>query len=264
ALVQQQRVDAGRVTCDQVGADLALIDGGGHDGPGPDDAPAQVSANRQAEAVEPFGVRAVAAEPGGQVVAGAGPAVRAADPGGVLDRDGGGVDLLDRVGGHGRRPGGAELLEGAPQPAGAAVDLRLVRQVREQVRPVAADLGQEPALATAAEQVPDQRDREQFSVCAGRSGTGTTRDQQRARLDGVINQAVDVDEQQLSCQHGGDSCGGGKSDNCLLPQESSQIKHHARRVATFNSNNAPQRKLGPLTPLRVCPVPAAPRSTRRR
>jgi DNA invertase Pin-like site-specific DNA recombinase len=28
------------------------------------------------------------------------------------------------------------------------------------------------------------------------------------RLDGVINQAVDVDEQQLSCQHGGDSCGG--------------------------------------------------------
>jgi hypothetical protein len=108
------------------------------------------------------------------------------------------------------------------------------------MRPVAADLGQEPALATAAEQVPDQRDREQFSVCAGRSGTGTTRDQQRARLDGVINQAVDIDEQQLSCQHGGDSCGEGNSDNCLLPQEPLAIKHHARRVATFNSHNAPK------------------------
>ena len=80
--------------------------------------------------------------------------------------------------------------------------------------------------------MPDQRDREQFSVCAGRSGTGTTRDQQRARLDGVINQAVDIDEQQLSCQHGGDSCGGGKPDNCLLPQEPLAIKHRARRVAT--------------------------------
>jgi hypothetical protein len=29
----------------------------------------------------------------------------------------------------------------------------------------------------------------------------------------------------------------------LLPQESSQIKHHARRVATFNSHNAPERAL---------------------
>ena len=35
-----------------------------------------------------------------------------------------------------------------------------------------------------------------------------------------------------------------KSDNCLLPQESSQIKHHARRVATFNSHNAPQSLQG--------------------
>ncbi len=37
----------------------------------------------------------------------------------------------------------------------------------------------------------------------------------------------------------GDSCGGGNSDNCLLPQGSSQIKHHARRV-DFNSHNAPK------------------------
>ena len=58
---------------DQIGADLAFIDGGGHERPGADDAPAQVGADGQAEAVEPFGVRAVAAEPGGQVVARAGP-----------------------------------------------------------------------------------------------------------------------------------------------------------------------------------------------
>jgi hypothetical protein len=100
----------------------------------------------------------------------------------VLDRERGGVDLLDRIGWYGGRPGGAELLEGAPQPAGAAVDFRLVRQVREQVQPVAADLGQEAVLAAAAEQVADQRDGEQLGVGAGRSGTGTARDQQRAGL----------------------------------------------------------------------------------
>src|SRR6266702_3240251 len=30
----------------------------------------------------------------------------------------------------------------------------------------------------------------------------------------------------------GDSCGRGKSDNCLLPQEPLAVKHRARRVAT--------------------------------
>ena len=75
--------------------------------------------------------------------------------------------------------------------------------------PVAADLFQEAVLAAAAKQVPDQGDREQLGVGAGRRGTGTARDQQCACLDGVIDQAVDVDEQQLSCQHGGGSCGGG-------------------------------------------------------
>jgi hypothetical protein len=67
-----------------------------------------------------------------------------------------------------------------------------VGQLRKQVQPVAADLGQEPALAAAAEQVPDQRDREQLGIGAGRSGTGTLRDQQGAGLDRVINQAVDA------------------------------------------------------------------------
>jgi hypothetical protein len=68
--------------------------------------------------------------------------------------------------------------------------------VREQARPVAADLGREPVLAAPAEHVADQCDREELGIGAGRSGTGAARDPQRARLDGVINQAVDVDEQQ--------------------------------------------------------------------
>jgi hypothetical protein len=81
--------------------------------------------------------------------------------------------------------------------------------VREQVEPVAADLGQEPVLAAAAEQVPDQRDGQQLGVGAARDGAGTARDGQRTRLDRVIDQAVDVDDQQLSCQHGEGSCGVG-------------------------------------------------------
>ena len=88
-----------------------------------DQAPAQVGADGQAEAVEPFGVRAVPAEPGGQVVARAGPLIRATDPGWVLDRQRGGIDLLHRIGRHGCRPGGSQLLDGAPQPPGPAVDL---------------------------------------------------------------------------------------------------------------------------------------------
>jgi hypothetical protein len=87
----------------------------------------------------------------------------------VLDRERGGIDLLDRVGGNGGGPAGAQLLERAPQPAGAAVDLRLVRQVREQAGPVAADFVQEAVLAAAAEQVPDQGDGQQLGVGAGRS-----------------------------------------------------------------------------------------------
>jgi hypothetical protein len=99
--------------------------------------------------------------------------------------------------------------------------------VREQVRPVAADLAHEPVLAATAEQVPDQGDGQQLGVGAGRGGPGTARDDQDPALDRVIDQAVDVDEQQLSCQHGGGSCGGGNCDNCLLPQESLRVKHRA-------------------------------------
>jgi hypothetical protein len=85
SLVQQQ-VTRRRRGGQQVIGHVALVDGRGHDTPGPDDPAAQVCPDGQPEAVEPFGVRGVAAEPGGQVVTRAGPAVRAADPGGVLDR----------------------------------------------------------------------------------------------------------------------------------------------------------------------------------
>jgi hypothetical protein len=65
----------------QVFGDVAVADGGGDDAPGADDPAAQVGLDGEPEAVEPLGVGGVAAEPGGQVVAGAGPLVRAANPG---------------------------------------------------------------------------------------------------------------------------------------------------------------------------------------
>src|SRR5512135_3104408 len=111
---------------------------------------AQARFDGEPEAVEPLGVRGVAAEPGGQVVAGPGPAVRAADPGWVLDRQRGRIHLLAVVLRQPGRQRGPELLERAPQPAGPAVGLALVRQVREQVAEVPGDLGQEPCLAAPA------------------------------------------------------------------------------------------------------------------
>ena len=92
ALVRQQ-VTRWRTGLQQVRAGLALVYCGGHDAPGPHDAAAQVGPDRQAEPVEPLGVRGVAAESGMQA-ARAGPAVRAADPGGVLYGQGAGIDLL--------------------------------------------------------------------------------------------------------------------------------------------------------------------------
>jgi len=77
----------------QAGGHVALVHCGGHDGPGPDDPRAEVGLDGQPEAVEPFCVRGVAAEPGVQAIR-AGPPVGAADPGGVLDRQRGGIDLL--------------------------------------------------------------------------------------------------------------------------------------------------------------------------
>src|SRR5205823_13379032 len=65
ALAQQERINAGGVPGNQVRADLAFTGGGGHDGPGA--CPGRCG--RPAEAVEPFDVGTVPAEPGGQVVA---------------------------------------------------------------------------------------------------------------------------------------------------------------------------------------------------
>jgi hypothetical protein len=73
---------------DEHGGAAGGLGGGGHDGPVADNPAAQVRFHGQAEAVEPLGVGGVAAEPGGQAVAQPGPAVRAADPGRVLDRQG--------------------------------------------------------------------------------------------------------------------------------------------------------------------------------
>jgi len=131
----------------------------------------------------------------------------------MLDRQRGGIDLLDAIGRHPGRAGSPELLERAPQPAGPAVDLRLVRQVREHVRPIAADLGQEPILAAAAKQMADQSDGQQLGVSAGRGGAGAARDGQDAGFDRVIDQAVHVDEQQLSCQHDDGLLRRGECDN---------------------------------------------------
>jgi hypothetical protein len=121
-------------------------------------------------------VRGVAAEQGGQVVARPGRLVRAADPGRVLHRQGAGVYLLAVVFRLPGRQRGPELLKRAPQPAGPAVGLALVRKAREQVAPVLGDLGEEPGLAAAAEQVPDQGNRQQFGVAAGRSRSRPGRD----------------------------------------------------------------------------------------
>jgi hypothetical protein len=56
------------------------------------------------------------------------------------------IDLLPAVLGDPGGQAGAESLEGAPQPPGALVELALHRQPREQVGPVAPDLGQPGGL----------------------------------------------------------------------------------------------------------------------
>ena len=71
------------------------------------------------------------------------------------------------------------------------------------MRPVARDLGQEPGLAAAAQQVPDQRDGQQLGVAAARSGARAGRDRDDPGSHQVMDQHVDVDEQVLGGQHGG-------------------------------------------------------------
>jgi hypothetical protein len=149
------------------------------------------------------GMGRVAADPGGQVVARPGPPVRAADPGRVLHRQRAGIDLLAVILGQPGREDSPELLERAPRPAAAAVGLALVRQDREQVAPVAGDLGQECGLAAPPQQVPDLRDRQQLGISAGRGGSRAARDPDRPGQDQVVDQHVDVHEQLFSRQYGG-------------------------------------------------------------
>jgi hypothetical protein len=120
----------------------------------------------------------------------------------VLDRQRGGIDLLAVIDGQPGRQHRPQLLERAPQPADPPVRLALVRQFREQVRPVPGHLGQEPGLAAPPQQVPDQRDGQQLRVgarwCRARPG----RDGDGLGADRVIDQHVHVDEQILGWQHG--------------------------------------------------------------
>ena len=245
ALVRQQVAGPGP-GFEQVFGDLAFIDRGGHDAPGADDPAAQVRLDGQPEAVEPFGVRGVAAEPGGQVVARTGPAVRAADPGAVLDRQRGGVDLLAVIFGQPGRQHRPQLLERAPQPADPPVRLALVRQPREQVSPVPGHLGQEPGLAAPAQQVPHQRDGQQLGVAAGRRRARPGRNRDGPAADRVIDQHVHVDEQILGWQHGGWPLRTRDFDNLLSLAEATSrqgdagISTHITRL-----RQAPARRLEP-------------------
>lgn len=121
----REQVAWGRADFQQVPGDVALADDRRDDGPGADDAAAQVGLHGEAEAVEPLGVGGVAAEPGGQAVAGAGPLVRAADLGRVLHRQCAGVHLLAVIFRQPGRENGPELLERSSQPASPAVGLVL-------------------------------------------------------------------------------------------------------------------------------------------
>jgi hypothetical protein len=78
-----------------------------------------------------------------------------------------------------------------------------MRQPREQVRPVAGHLGQEPGLAAPAQQVPRQRDGQQFGVGAGRRRARPGRDGDSPGADRVIDQHIHVDEQILGWQREG-------------------------------------------------------------
>ena len=80
------------------------------------------------------------------------------------------------------------------------------------------------------------------SVQAG-AGPGLRGTDSTPALDRVVGQAMDVGEQQLSCQHGGGSCGGDGCDHCLLPREpvAGQAPGPVRR--TFTSRNVCLRRL---------------------
>ena len=152
------------------------------------------------------------------------------------DRQGGGIGLLTVTGGQPGRQRHAELLECAPQPADPPVRLALVRQLREQVRPVPGYLGQEPGLAAPAQQVPHHGDGERPGVAAGRFRPRPGRDGDGPGSDQVVDQHVDVDEQVLGWQHRGGLCETRDFDNLLSLAEATSDQG----CAGINPHNAPK------------------------
>jgi hypothetical protein len=133
----------------------------------------------------------------------------------VADGQRRGIDLLAVIGRDTRGQVGAELPGRAPQPADAPVGLALVRQDREQVRPVAGHLGQEPRLAAAAQHMAHLRDGQQLGVATGGCGAWPRRDGDGTGGNRVIDQHVDVDEQVFGWQHNSGLCGTRVFDNRL-------------------------------------------------
>ena len=115
-------------------------------------------------------------------------------PGGVLDRQGRGVDLTPIVGRDQVGQRGPDLFEGSPQPAGPPVELAAVRQAGERPGMVTANLGQEPGLAATVAQMPDQHDRDDLGVAATGHGSGPGRDHHLPGGDQAIGQGAAVDE----------------------------------------------------------------------
>jgi len=137
----------------------------------------------------------------------------------VLDRQRAGINLLAVVFGQACGQRYPDLLESAPQPAGPPVGLALVRQAREQVRPVPGHLGQEGGLAAPSRQVAHHDDGEQLGIAAGRRRAWPRRDRDEPGNDQVMDQHVDIDEQVLGRQHGDGLCGSAVFDTRLLAAE---------------------------------------------
>jgi hypothetical protein len=115
----------------------------------------------------------------------------------MLDRQGAGVDLLPGVLRQAGRRALPQVLEGAPQPAHAAVELALVRQAGEQgVRfALTPHLGQEAGLAGAGQQVPHQGDGEHLRVRAGRGRARAPRDRHLPGGQLVVDPDVGMEQQ---------------------------------------------------------------------
>ncbi len=137
-----------------------------------------------------------------------------------------------------RRPGrqhGPQLPGRAPEPADPPVCLALVRQGREQVRPIPGRLGQEPGLAAPAWQMPHQRNRQQLGVTAGRRRTG--RDPMAMAPELIASSASTYTQANRSSagSRGNGRCGQGSwTTGCL-----SQRPLHDQDYAGISPHNSP-------------------------